>query len=86
MLEGFPGQRLLVHGAQHGLNRHAAGDFTRSRATHAVANHKVAAALLVAELQPVRIFVAFPGSPLIGRAGCLVFQHSLLFVWHLLFL
>src|SRR5271170_3888927 len=83
LLEGFEGEHALVHGAKHGVHREPAGDFPRSRAPHAIANHKIAGALAVAEIQAISVLVGFPGSPLIGRTGRLVLQHRLLILWHL---
>jgi hypothetical protein len=85
LLERLPGQHAVAHGVQHSLHRHPAGDFPSGCAAHAITHYKIADALFIAEVQPIGVFIAFPGSPLIGRTGCLVFQQFLLLVWHLLF-
>ncbi len=62
LLECFPGQRALAHGMQHGLDRHPAGDFARGRATHAIANHKIAGALRLLEAPAHRSLHCSSGS------------------------
>jgi hypothetical protein len=84
-LKAVEGKVAVAHGAEHGIDGHAAGDFSGSGATHAVADDKIAGALRVVEVQAVGVFIGFTGSSLVGRTGCLIFQRYRLIVWHLLF-
>jgi len=81
MLETFPGSAPFGPWARNmASTSHAAGDFTRSRATHAVRKPtKLQLPSWLRSFSPYESSLLFRVRPLVGRTGCLVFQHSLLF-------